>query len=295
MKKKALFVALLCVMAVWASGAWAAEGQHTITVTAGTGGTITPSGVIELQDGETKLFRVEADRWNGYRIESVRLDGVDVYDPLSDELFEIMFSVPFVAADRTLEVSFILNLKLDSETFPKSCASWEVLEQLGPDAMGYVPITFSVRFRTSSALLRLPRVFLAGAYRREPEVELYRDGKLISWKVINQNRAMAVGDYEMRVKAKIHAGDLVSRNGGLSRARVSGVWWMQTDELGFLRYAELPETGIPLSEMKGYKPVEDPANSEPPASSGGGGGCNATWPGLTALALFVALVLGRRR
>ena len=47
---------------------------HTITTTAGTGGSITPSGSVTVNDGANQTFTITAN--NGYQISDVKVDGV---------------------------------------------------------------------------------------------------------------------------------------------------------------------------------------------------------------------------
>ena len=46
---------------------------HTITATAGTGGSISPSGSVSVSDGSSKTFTAQAD--SGYHIQEIRVDG----------------------------------------------------------------------------------------------------------------------------------------------------------------------------------------------------------------------------
>ena len=46
---------------------------YTITASAGTGGTITPSGAVSVFDGSSQSFTVMAD--SGYEIADVKVDG----------------------------------------------------------------------------------------------------------------------------------------------------------------------------------------------------------------------------
>ncbi len=68
-----------------------------ITATAGEGGTITPSGEVEVTEGESQSFAIEADE--GYEIADVRVDGESVGAVESYE-FE------GVDADHAIEASF---------------------------------------------------------------------------------------------------------------------------------------------------------------------------------------------
>lgn len=49
---------------------------YTITATAGTGGTISPSGSVVVNTGSSKTFTVTPN--TGYRIKSVKLDGTEI-------------------------------------------------------------------------------------------------------------------------------------------------------------------------------------------------------------------------
>jgi len=46
---------------------------HTITASAGTGGSISPSGSVSVSDGSSRTFTVQAD--SGYHIQEIRVDG----------------------------------------------------------------------------------------------------------------------------------------------------------------------------------------------------------------------------
>ena len=76
---------------------------HTITATAGENGTITPSGAIEVVDGESKEFRIEAA--TGYHIASVMVDDVEAIESLVDGVY----TFTNVTADHTIAAAFAIN------------------------------------------------------------------------------------------------------------------------------------------------------------------------------------------
>ena len=49
---------------------------HTITVTAGKGGSISPKGVVTVEDGKDQVFTITADK--GYEIREVKVDGTSI-------------------------------------------------------------------------------------------------------------------------------------------------------------------------------------------------------------------------
>jgi hypothetical protein len=72
---------------------------HTITATAGSGGNITPSGNISVNEGDDQNFTITADE--GYMIEDVTVDGVSE-GPIST------YSFTNVITDHTIEASFMI-------------------------------------------------------------------------------------------------------------------------------------------------------------------------------------------
>ena len=74
--------------------------SHTIYATAGTGGSISPSGNVTVKDGENKTFTITPD--NCYSIQDVLVDGAS-QGPISSYPF------PKVVSDHTISASFVLN------------------------------------------------------------------------------------------------------------------------------------------------------------------------------------------
>ena len=70
---------------------------YTITATAGTGGSITPSGAMTVEAGMDKSFTIKADA--GYTIADVKVDGISVGAVSS-------YSFEDVAANHTIEATF---------------------------------------------------------------------------------------------------------------------------------------------------------------------------------------------
>lgn len=71
--------------------------KHTITATAGANGSITPSGAVEVTEGESKTFTITADE--GYEIDTLKVDGADV-------TVETSYTFTNVTADHTIAVTF---------------------------------------------------------------------------------------------------------------------------------------------------------------------------------------------
>ncbi|HPK16954.1 MAG TPA: GLUG motif-containing protein, partial [Clostridia bacterium] len=71
---------------------------HTITATAGTGGSITPSGAVTVNEGDDRTFTIAADA--GYEIASVTVDEV-VQDPAVSS-----YTFKGVDADHTISATF---------------------------------------------------------------------------------------------------------------------------------------------------------------------------------------------
>ena len=75
--------------------------SHTITASAGTGGSITPSGNVTVADGGNQMFTVEANA--NYTIADVLVDGVS-QGPIMTATYTYTFSN--VTADHTISASF---------------------------------------------------------------------------------------------------------------------------------------------------------------------------------------------
>ena len=71
--------------------------SHTITVTAGANGTISPAGPVTVSDGADQIFTIAAN--SGYEIEDVKVDGVSV-GAVSDYTFTN------VTTDHTISATF---------------------------------------------------------------------------------------------------------------------------------------------------------------------------------------------
>ena len=83
---------------------------YTIIATAGANGTITPNGVITVNEGATQTFRITPN--NGYRIATVMVDDVSVIDDVVD--FEYTFYN--VTADHRINVTFTNGDAVDEYT-----------------------------------------------------------------------------------------------------------------------------------------------------------------------------------
>jgi hypothetical protein len=73
---------------------------YTITASAGSGGTISPSGTMTVKQGESKTFTITPDK--GYKIKDVKVDGKSV-GAVSTYTFEN------VTSDHTIEATFAVN------------------------------------------------------------------------------------------------------------------------------------------------------------------------------------------
>ena len=88
--------------------------KHTITATAGANGSITPSGAVEVTEGESKTFTITADE--GYEIATIKVDGVDV-------TVETSYNFTNVIADHTIVVTF-----KQKETPKPDTVDYEIIE-----------------------------------------------------------------------------------------------------------------------------------------------------------------------
>jgi hypothetical protein len=79
---------------------------HTIVASAGTGGSITPSGTVMVQQGASKSFVIKPS--SNYKIKSVLVDGVSVGAVSS-------YTFPNVQANHTIAVGFISKKAITSE------------------------------------------------------------------------------------------------------------------------------------------------------------------------------------
>jgi hypothetical protein len=77
-----------------------APDGHTITASAGYGGTILPSGGVTVTGGADQTFDITP--WPGYHILDVTLDGVSL-GPVTS------YTIQNVTADHTIQASFIIN------------------------------------------------------------------------------------------------------------------------------------------------------------------------------------------
>jgi|GEM_PF-6684170 len=73
---------------------------YTITTSAGSGGTISPSGTMTVKQGESKTFTITPDK--GYKISDVKVDGKSV-GAVSTYTFEN------ITSDHTIEATFAVN------------------------------------------------------------------------------------------------------------------------------------------------------------------------------------------
>lgn len=87
--------------------------MHTITVNAGSNGTITPGGNVTVANGSDQTFDISAD--DGYEIADVQVDGVSVGAVAS-------YTFRGVEADHTISASFIQDTTATSAPDPASGA-----------------------------------------------------------------------------------------------------------------------------------------------------------------------------
>ena len=108
---------------------------HTITATAGKGGSIDPSGAVQISDGKSRTFTITPDE--GHFIQDVQVDGKSVGTPTN-------YTFSTVTADHTIAVTFggsadaeqLINEDFESGTMPtgwtlartnqKSYSTWQV-------------------------------------------------------------------------------------------------------------------------------------------------------------------------
>ena len=83
---------------------------YTIIATAGANGTITPNGVITVNEGATQTFRITPN--NGYRIATVMVDDVNVIDDVVD----FQYTFYNVTANHTINVTFTDGNAVDEYT-----------------------------------------------------------------------------------------------------------------------------------------------------------------------------------
>ena len=76
------------------------KAVHTITATAGEHGSISPSGDVSVEDGDSQTFTMTTDY--GYRIASILIDGVDV----SGQVYNGIYTFTNVTANHTIYVDF---------------------------------------------------------------------------------------------------------------------------------------------------------------------------------------------
>jgi hypothetical protein len=82
--------------------------SHTITATAGAGGTITPSGAVSVFDGASQTFTITKN--TSYHIADVLVDGISV-----GAVPPTTFTYPFnnVVTDHTIQASFVKNSRVE--------------------------------------------------------------------------------------------------------------------------------------------------------------------------------------
>ncbi|MGN0327835.1 MAG: hypothetical protein ACI4D4_02515 [Lachnospira sp.] len=71
--------------------------QYTITATAGANGSISPSGAVEVTEGESKIFTITPD--DGYEIDTLKVDGTAIAASAS-------YTFSNVTAAHTIDVTF---------------------------------------------------------------------------------------------------------------------------------------------------------------------------------------------
>lgn len=71
--------------------------EHTVTVTAGTGGSVSPNGAVKVEDGQSATFSITPNA--GYEISQIKVDGAEV--PVNSSI-----TMGNVTADHSLYVVF---------------------------------------------------------------------------------------------------------------------------------------------------------------------------------------------
>ena len=71
--------------------------KHTITATAGANGSISPSGAVEVTEGDDRVFTITANE--GYEVDTLKVDGTNVDAAVS-------YTFTNVTADHTIAVTF---------------------------------------------------------------------------------------------------------------------------------------------------------------------------------------------
>ena len=84
--------------------------SYTIIATAGSNGTITPNGVVTVNEGASQTFRITPNE--GYRIATVTVDGNDVID----EIVDFAYTFYNVTANHSIDVTFTDGDAIDEYT-----------------------------------------------------------------------------------------------------------------------------------------------------------------------------------
>lgn len=80
--------------------------KHTITATAGANGSISPSGAVEVTEGDDRVFTITANE--GYEVDTLKVDGTNVDAAVS-------YTFTNVTADHTIAVTFTENTTPDPD------------------------------------------------------------------------------------------------------------------------------------------------------------------------------------
>jgi hypothetical protein len=139
--------------------------EYTITATAGSGGTITPSGEIVLEEGESQTFAITPN--SGYQISQVFVDGVN--NPGAVTAGSYTFTN--VTKDHTIEATFILigattfTITASAGTNGSINPSGEVIvEEGGSQIFTFTPITGFVIDEVLIGGVNNPGAVTAGSY-----------------------------------------------------------------------------------------------------------------------------------
>jgi len=131
-------------------------GTHSINASAGSNGTISPSGVVTVDNGADQQFTITPD--TGYHVADVKVDGSSV-GPVTSYTFTN------VAADHTIEVTF------DADTYPDISVTSASHDYGGMDVGSSSPAqTFAVN-NTGDAELLIGTISVTGTNANEFSIQ----------------------------------------------------------------------------------------------------------------------------
>ncbi|MBR6067531.1 MAG: leucine-rich repeat protein, partial [Bacteroidales bacterium] len=113
------------------------KAAYIITATAGEGGTITPSGEVSVDEGESQAFTITPN--TGYRIASVLVDGTE---NVTDQLVDGVYTFENVTASHSIEATFEAIPSASFTTNPE--ASGDTLSILLEQLVEYTSTSLNV-------------------------------------------------------------------------------------------------------------------------------------------------------